>query len=1090
MKTEMPMHKILFLIIVFAAVSLAAAEFPVIAPSGEITVDGLTFRIEHYSDAWKMTALDRRSIVAEKEGNTLRGTFEVPGGVFAFSETVSPIEGKTKAFSYLAQLTAKSAIPTNLLALNLILPVNAFRGMVIARDGKPFELVGDGKLRMLDKGSVKSLVLPGETGNVVITGDIRYRIEYNTSKGDAFLLRLLFDSKGGNDTLDLRFAYEELHFTNLDLGKAANRGFLDEEDADGKGGWPDQGKERDLRSLVPGVKQVGNYSFHIIDPEKNGGRSCIMLGGVQRPNLPLEASVEAPGETFHYLYLIHSGAWVRDSKQIGSVTACYEDGSKEEFPIRNNIEILDWSGGLARNNCKIAWTGKHLFGQVYLYFTRLELDKQKKLTEVIFTSNGVGAWGIFAVNGQNSEVPAFIPSAAQTQLFTRGKDWPAIVNTPRPVVKGSALDLSGTLDAPAGKYGKVVARNGQFEFEKLPGKKQFFWGTNICQQATVPDRKTAEFIADSLAACGYNAVRFHHFDVLMTDPGDSVITKNENLDRMFYLMSLLRERGIYYTIDLFTQRRLSDEFAKIPLIDLIHTTKHRLPYDNALLENMKSFAADLLTRVNPYTKVALKDDLALMPFNIINENNIFSDIRGYPAAQEKYRELANKAHPEMETLSNEEQDNACGRFIIEMQQKIYRDMKTHLLKVGATQATSDMNVSAIVAQVASRNQYDYIDNHYYHALYPFYAKGPVVQDQSAPSERWFRFPLYLAPTRIFGKPFAANETQICYANGYRMQYAALMAAFGGLQGWDQVLHYSWSHSTRPFEAAVPTDRLNYCQDPLMVIADRIPALMKLRKSSIFIPYVVTTEHINSVVRMTNGGPGFPAEYCRLGMFARIGSVLADRDLPELKDALFLVVPAEMKIPDYLKQYPIVRDNADLPAELKKYPIPAGTGFDGKQVVSSTGELVYEIDRSLRMVTPEAEALLLQDGCSELAGTVMAVRENRFPSVCFLGALDGKALTDSRRMLFLYLTDLKNDGTQIQSGSQLVTPGKLPLIVRSGKVGVELKLAGEPQVWALDYTGARKKRIPATKTAQGIQFHADSVTDKDAVYAFEIVRDRQ
>ncbi|MDD3119660.1 MAG: hypothetical protein PHQ27_10810, partial [Victivallales bacterium] len=815
-----------------------------------------------------MTAQDRRSIVAEKEGNTLRGTFKVAGGVFAFSETVSPIEGKANAFSYQAQLAGKSAIPTKLLVLSLRLPAHSSSGMVIARDGKPFELVADGKRRLLDKGSVKSLVLPGKTGNVVITGDISYRIEYNTSSGDFFLIRLLFRTKGDDHTLDLRFAQEKPGFTHFDLRKAANRGFIDEADGDGKGGWPDQGKERDLHSLVPGIKQAGNYSFHIIDPEKNGGRSCIMLGGVQRPNLPLEASVEAPGEKFNYLYIVHAGAWLRGSQQIGSVTACYEDGSKKEFPIRNNIEILDWSGGLTRNNCKIAWTGKHLFGPVYLYSTRFELDPQKKLAKVIFTSNGAAPWGIFAVNAQDSEIPAFIPSAAQTQLFIQGKDWPAIVNTPRPIAKGSALDLSSTLDAPAGKYGKVVARNGQFEFEKLPGKKQFFWGTNICQQAAIPDRKTAEFIADSLAACGYNAVRFHHFDVLMTNPGDSVITKNENLDRMFYLMSLLRERGIYYTIDLFTQRRLSDELAKLPLAELIHTTKQRMPYDNAILENMKSFAVDLLTRVNPYTKVALKDDPALMPFNIINENILFSDFARYPSTADQYRTLAKKAHPEIETLPVEKLENAYGRFMLEMQQKIYHDMKDHLLKLGVTQATSDMNHRSLIAQILPRNRQDYIDNHYYHALYPFYAKGAVAQVQSAPSASWFRFPLAIAPTRIFGKPFAANETQICYANGYRMQYAALMAAFSGLQGWDQVLHYAWSHSTRQFEKPVPTDRLNYSQDPLMVIADRIPALMKLRKSPVYIPYVVTTEHINSVVRMTTGGPGFPAEYCRLGMFAR------------------------------------------------------------------------------------------------------------------------------------------------------------------------------------------------------------------------------
>lgn len=58
------------------------------------------------------------------------------------------------------------------------------------------------------------------------------------------------------------------------------------------------------------------------------------------------------------------------------------------------------------------------------------------------------------------------------------------------IAKGSPLDFSASLDAPAGKYGFVrSSANGEFVFENAPEKKIRFFGTNVCMGANFPDKR-------------------------------------------------------------------------------------------------------------------------------------------------------------------------------------------------------------------------------------------------------------------------------------------------------------------------------------------------------------------------------------------------------------------------------------------------------------------------------------------------------------------------------------------------------------------------------------------------------------------------
>ena len=107
--------------------------------------------------------------------------------------------------------------------------------------------------------------------------------------------------------------------------------------------------------------------------------------------------------------------------------------------------------------------------------------------------------------------------------ITASEDWLPL-DVELEVEPGSALDFSsmGLQDAPAGKHGRVIARpDGTFAFANSPDKPVRFYGVNFCFSAHYISHDEADRIAERLARVGYNAIRVHHHEREMVDPGQS-----------------------------------------------------------------------------------------------------------------------------------------------------------------------------------------------------------------------------------------------------------------------------------------------------------------------------------------------------------------------------------------------------------------------------------------------------------------------------------------------------------------------------------------------------------------------------------------
>ena len=284
----------------------------------------------------------------------------------------------------------------------------------------------------------------------------------------------------------------------VDFSSEANMGFADAAAGDGKGGWTDQGPENDLSMFPTGNQVFGGIPFRIADPEKNGGRGCIVLRGAARPEFPEEITVELSEPlTGKYLYVLNATAW-SSGKKTGEVVVEYAQAElvaneTNTFAVYGERETGNFWGAKPVPNAPVGWKGRNRSSAVGLYLSCFELA-ERPVRRITFRSAGNMVWMI--VGATFSGRPP--QKIQETEHVVRaGEKWVPIPSS-FGIQPGSVLDFSGMQDAPAGKYGFVCVRNGHFEFENRPGKTVRFYGVNLVGDVHFMNDEEIDRIAETL----------------------------------------------------------------------------------------------------------------------------------------------------------------------------------------------------------------------------------------------------------------------------------------------------------------------------------------------------------------------------------------------------------------------------------------------------------------------------------------------------------------------------------------------------------------------------------------------------------------
>jgi hypothetical protein len=251
------------------------------------------------------------------------------------------------------------------------------------------------------------------------------------------------------------------------------------------------------------------------------------------------------------------------------------------------------------------------------YFLWYNLDMRSLLFALVLaaltgTVHAEEGWFPYYFPADPAEAPDFQGLPAST--FNAGKD---------------------VLDAPAGKHGFVKVKDGHFYFED--GTRARFWGTNLCFGACFPEHRDAEVMAGRIAYFGFNAVRLHHMDFYFEPNGifEDIAPAYKNkqmkptghlsprqLDKLDYLIYQFKQRGIYININTLVSRFFTEADGVVDAGKLGMAAKPVSLFDARLIELQKQYAKDLLTHMNPYTKLRYRDDPAVCLVEITNENTL------------------------------------------------------------------------------------------------------------------------------------------------------------------------------------------------------------------------------------------------------------------------------------------------------------------------------------------------------------------------------------------------------------------------------------------------------------------------------------
>lgn len=241
---------------------------------------------------------------------------------------------------------------------------------------------------------------------------------------------------------------------------------------------------------------------------------------------------------------------------------------------------------------------------------------------------GAGILFFTAIYVMNSNIVV----GAATFLNPDTSTWFAWSQPDEVIAKGTALDVSYLLDAPAGKHGYIRATGENLAFDDSTPVR--FWGANISGSPNFLSHTDTDNLVARMARSGLNIARLISMDGDFAQPnifGNSTtstrVLNADSMDKFSYLWAKLKEKGIYLFVELKVNRQIkSGDGATYSYMgaNVTYTGGMDLvgQFDPYLIELQKEYAKQLLTYVNPYTGTTLANDPAVVMVAMDNENSL------------------------------------------------------------------------------------------------------------------------------------------------------------------------------------------------------------------------------------------------------------------------------------------------------------------------------------------------------------------------------------------------------------------------------------------------------------------------------------
>jgi len=675
--------------------------------------------------------------------------------------------------------------------------------------------------------------------------------------------------------------------------------------------------------------------------------------------------------------------------------------------------------------------------------------------------------------------------------------------------RGTALDVSRLLDAPAGKHGPVVRRGDGFGF--AGGKSVRFWGVNLVGSANFPSHEEADQLAELLAQLGVNITRHHHLDAAWSKPnifGNGPSTRkldSTSLERFDYLIAALQKRGIYQFFDMLVSRQPGAADGVTAPSDVMPGFKIEGEFSPQLIDLQLEFIEQFMGHQNPYTHRTYAREPALALIDIINEDSLFwmHEQGEFGIDTPEYRALLGKLFGVWLTklvpggraaierrwrpdasggdglLPSE--DPAAGkidavvqftgdehrhvsrarakdtlRFYYETSLSYFRRIEAKLRQLGYRALVAGSNHWVEMPVDAYLNaQLDFIDRHAYWA-HPLGGWGyrPEISwnPESMLKDTGLGVVGSLASRRVKGLPFAPSEWQAAAPNDYRQEGVLAVGAYAALANFSP-LQFAFSHDRdhHPENVERLSSNFDLLEQPTMLAAWPAVSLLFHRQD-------VAESKDEAVLRIDEASvfqplfrAGVPKELARLGKTG-----LGFGQGQSFEQLTGLVTSR----------------------------IEAGVArANGGELVHDAlhGTLLVDTARSQAFAGfRPAQAVKLQNVELEL--------ESPF-AVVIVTALDDAPIAESKRLLVSALGNAVNSGMTLSFGrNHLENVGSAPVLVEPIVGRVSLRVGSSPSrasVYALGPSGERDHAVDVDESAGAVRFRLSA---EHRAMHYEIVRD--
>lgn len=544
---------------------------------------------------------------------------------------------------------------------------------------------------------------------------------------------------------------------------------------------------------------------------------------------------------------------------------------------------------------------------------------------------------------QNAKVsPNSSHTSKHIQLLTNTVWNPDILD-----IYSSPVDLSflNQHHRPAGKYGFIKRKGDQFVYaDDIPIK---FWGVNV--QAYALFRTSDENIqkhAKRLSRLGFNLVRIHHHDSKWVKPN---IFKNPGLDtselssaalkKLDWWITCLKEEGIYIWLDLHTGRAFTandniDHFDDIAKGSNKPQEVKGYNYFNTNIQaRMKAFNETFLNHVNPYTKLAYKDDPAIIALLITNENDLTHHYgnkllanTGVPIHHQLFKSAAKKYSKQyglsLNKIIQTWKPGDSKFFLNSMEHRFNMTMKKHLqqLQVNALIATTNSWGRMGIFGLPSLTDGDLIDAH-------AYGKEKILNVNPRKNTN---FLAWITSSQVTGYPLSVSEWNIePFAREDRFISPVFVASTASLQSWDAIMLYGYSQHS--LNNAAKGNNYSTFNDPAMMGV--MPAAALLYRQ----------QHISPAQNT------YELHLPREKFFYSKVSAKNSKTINTLMETshLTITIPSSKELP-WVSQRMQSATNSIKIADPNKDFIPANQNF----VTSDTGELTRNWEQGIQTINTE------------------------------------------------------------------------------------------------------------------------------------------